>query len=85
MQPDADLVALRKFAMKHSSDAVRADIEEYSEANIKFHQFILKLSGCALLGETAESLFIHMRAIRRRAMGESDRAHAIGGGPHGNN
>ena len=71
---DADLVALRKFAMKHSSDAVRADIEEYSDANIKFHQFILKLSGCALLGETAEGLFIHMRAIRRRAMGESDRA-----------
>ena len=71
---DADLVALRKFAMKHSSDAVRADIEEYSDANNKFHQFILKLSGCALLGETAEGLFIHMRAIRRRAMGESDRA-----------
>ena len=44
---DADLAALRKFAMKHSSDAVRADIEEYSDANIKFHQMILELSGCA--------------------------------------
>jgi DNA-binding GntR family transcriptional regulator len=71
---DAELKALRKFAMKHSSDAVRADIEEYSEANIKFHQKILELSGCSLLGTTAEGLFIHMRAIRRRAMGESDRA-----------
>lgn len=71
---DADLLALRKFAMKHSSNAMRVDIEEYSEANIRFHQTILELSGCSLLGATAEGLFIHMRAIRRRAMGESDRA-----------
>ncbi|PHQ94135.1 MAG: GntR family transcriptional regulator [Marinosulfonomonas sp.] len=71
---DSDLLALRKFAMQHSSDAVRADIEEYSDANIKFHQKILELSGCSLLGSTAEGLFIHMQAIRRRAMGEGDRA-----------
>lgn len=71
---DADLVALRKFAMKHSSDAVRADIAEYSDANIKFHQTILELSGCALLKTMADGLFTHMRAVRRRAMGESDRA-----------
>ena len=71
---DAELKALRKFAMKHSNDAVRADIEEYSDANIKFHQMILELSGCALLGATAEGLFIHMQASRRRTMGESDRA-----------
>ena len=71
---DADLAALREFAMKHSSDAVRADIEEYSDANIKFHQMILELSGCALLSGIAEGLFIHMQAIRRRAMGENDRA-----------
>jgi DNA-binding GntR family transcriptional regulator len=70
----ADLVALRKFAMKHSSDVVRADLEEYSDANIKFHQTILNLSGCALLRTTADGLFTHMQAVRRRAMGESDRA-----------
>ena len=70
----AELVALRKFAMKHSSDAVRADIEEYSDANIKFHQSILNLSGCSLLRTTADGLFTHMQAVRRRAMGESDRA-----------
>lgn len=70
---DADLVALRKFAMKHSSDAVRADIAEYSDANIIFHQRILELSGCSLLKTTADGLFTHMQAVRRRAMGESDR------------
>lgn len=70
----AELDALRKFAMKHSSDAVRADLEEYSDANIKFHQTILELSGCSLLRKTADGLFTHMQAIRRRSMGESDRA-----------
>jgi DNA-binding GntR family transcriptional regulator len=71
---DADLESLRRFAMKHSSAAGRADIEEYSDANIKFHQTILELSGCALLRTTADGLFTHMKAVRRRAMGESDRA-----------
>ncbi len=71
---DADLKALRLFAMKHSSDAARAALEEYSDANIRFHQTILELSGCALLKTTADGLFMHMQAIRRRAMGESDRA-----------
>ena len=69
-----DLRALRKFAMKHSADAARADIEEYSEANIEFHQCILELSGCSLLKTTADGLFQHMHAVRRRAMGEDDRA-----------
>ncbi len=71
---DAQIKALRKFAMKHSSDAARADIEEYSDANIVFHQTILELSGCSLLRTTADGLFTHMQAVRRRAMGESDRA-----------
>ena len=71
---DAELTALRKFAMKHSSDAVRADLEEYSDANVKFHLTILDLSGCVLLRTTADGLFNHMQAVRRRTMGESDRA-----------
>jgi DNA-binding GntR family transcriptional regulator len=69
-----DLRDLRKFALKHSIDAARADIEEYSEINIQFHQRILELSGCKLLKSTADGLFQHMHAVRRRAMGESDRA-----------
>jgi len=69
-----DLRNLRKFALKHSIDAARADLEEYSEANIEFHQTILELSGCALLKSTADGLFQHMHAVRRRAMGEADRA-----------
>jgi len=71
---DEDLRALRKFGMRHSVDATKAEIEEYSDANIRFHQKILEVSGCSLLASTAEGLFTHMQAIRRRAMGENDRA-----------
>jgi DNA-binding GntR family transcriptional regulator len=71
---DKDLRDLRKFAMKHSVDAARADLGEYSDVNIEFHQRILELSGCSLLKSTAGQLFEHMYAVRRRAMGENDRA-----------
>lgn len=71
---DAELQALREFAIRHSSDVERADLEEYSDANIVFHQTILELSGCQLLKTMADALFTHMQAVRRRTMGESDRA-----------
>jgi len=70
---DAELKSLRILAAKHSASHSRADIEEYSEANIRFHQRILELSKCAMLKNMADGLFLHMHAVRRRAMGESDR------------
>lgn len=71
---DEQLAALRAFAMEHSADVERADLQEYSDANITFHQTILDLSGCQLLRTTADDMFAHMQAIRRRAMRENDRA-----------
>jgi len=70
---DKDIASLRKLGVKDSKDRSRADLAEYSEANIKFHQRILELSGCALLRETADGLLQHMYAVRRRAMRERDR------------
>ncbi len=70
---DADIQRLRALGVKHSNDSNRADIAEYSEANILFHQKILELSGCQLLKVTADSLLQHMYAVRRRAMTEADR------------
>jgi DNA-binding GntR family transcriptional regulator len=70
---DDDLRSLRKFAVKNSLNAMSAEIEEYSDANIQFHQYILELSGCKALGKMADGLFTHMHAVRRRAMGEGDR------------
>lgn len=71
---DVEIKSLRKLAAKYSQHAARADIAEYSEANIKFHQRILELSKCSMLKSVADGLFQHMYAVRKRAMGESDRA-----------
>lgn len=71
---DAELRALRRLAAKFSQTVARADISEYSEQNILFHQRILELSRCVMLKTITDGLFLHMRAVRRRAMGESDRA-----------
>jgi len=70
---DEQIKSLRALGVKHSGDSSRADIAEYSEANILFHQRILELSGCNLLKTTADSLLQHMYAVRRRAMTEGDR------------
>ena len=71
---DADIKALRKFTMNNSLSASRQELSQYSDANIKFHLAIFDLSGSPLLKSTAEGLLAHMYAVRRRAMGENDRA-----------
>ena len=48
--------------------------DEYSDANIAFHQAIIRMSGCALLAEMTENLFIHMRAIRKITIHQENRA-----------
>jgi DNA-binding GntR family transcriptional regulator len=53
---------------------VQAHIDEYSDRNIEFHQAILEMSGCALIKQIAEGLFVHMKGIRARTIGEKDRA-----------
>lgn len=70
---DAEIASLRKIASKYGDAEASTRISEYSEDNFRFHQRILAISGCALLGKMAEGLFLHMRAIRRRAMAEGDR------------
>lgn len=73
---DEEIGRLRTmFANFDDSSGVRAQIDEYSEKNILFHQTIIGLSQCALLSQMAESLFIHMRSIRARTIRERDRAH----------
>ncbi|MGE0611922.1 MAG: GntR family transcriptional regulator [Hyphomicrobiales bacterium] len=70
---DEEIAALREFATIDGS-RVKARIDEYSEANIRFHSAILKMSKCKLLNEMASGLFMHVRAIRARTISEDDRA-----------
>jgi DNA-binding GntR family transcriptional regulator len=71
---DEDIGQLRHMFDNFRSDTPSEHIEEYSEANIAFHQAIIRLSGSHLMGQTIENLFIHVRAIRRMTISQSDRA-----------
>jgi DNA-binding GntR family transcriptional regulator len=73
---DAEIANLRKIltAFAGPGQEPRLHIDEYSEANIRFHQAIVNLSKNRVLIDTMENLFIHMRSIRRRTISDSDRA-----------
>ena len=71
---DADIAALRHLMDAFRSGPEAERLEEYSDANIAFHQAIIRLSGCALLAEMTQNLFIHMRAIRKITIHQDNRA-----------
>ena len=71
---DADIASLRRMFDEFRSATPAANIEEYSGANIAFHQAIIRLSGSNLMGKTIDNLFIHVRAIRKMTISQKDRA-----------
>lgn len=64
--------------LRETFSAFEADpgsrVDEYSQANMAFHKAIIRLSGCELMTEVTENLFIHMRAVRAVTMRHDDRA-----------
>jgi len=71
---DEEIAALRRmFATFHGGEH-RAHLDEYSDVNIEFHQTIIRMSRNDALINLAENLFTHMRMIRRKTIGEQDRA-----------
>jgi DNA-binding GntR family transcriptional regulator len=71
---DEDIGQLRGMFDDFRNQTPAEHIEDYSEANIAFHQAIIRLSGSHLMGQTIENLFLHVRAIRRMTIAQSDRA-----------
>ena len=71
---DEDIGRLRHMFDEFRNSTPAEHIEEYSDANIAFHQAIIGLSGSHLIGKTIENLFIHVRAIRRMTISQRDRA-----------
>jgi len=71
---DEEIAALRRMFATFENGAVRAHLDEYSEINIEFHQAIIRMSRNTTLIDLAENLFTHMRMIRRKTIGEMDRA-----------
>lgn len=71
---DKEINSLRKLFSSFENGQVQAHIDEYSDRNLEFHQRILEMSKCKLLKQMADPLFLHMRGIRARTIGEKDRA-----------
>ena len=71
---DAEIASLRRMFATFEGGQVAAKLDEYSEVNIEFHQSIIRMSRNRVLIDLAENLFTHMRMIRRKTIGEKDRA-----------
>jgi DNA-binding GntR family transcriptional regulator len=68
------LQALSDYFQEFKDEPPSDHMNEYSEANIKFHQSVLKLGGCDLIVEMTQNLFIHIRAIRTVSLRQDNRA-----------
>ena len=71
---DEEIAELRQIGTQYTKDKAKANISEYSEANIDFHLCILRMSKCSMLQEIAEGLFTHLKAVRRKGMEDTARA-----------
>jgi DNA-binding GntR family transcriptional regulator len=71
---DEDIAALRHMFDNFRDSTPAEHIDEYSDANIAFHQGIVDLSKSRIIGDTIKNIFIHVRAIRRMTISQDDRA-----------
>jgi DNA-binding GntR family transcriptional regulator len=69
---DEDIGRLREVFATFDDEEARAHINEYSDTNIDFHQTLIGLSKCELIESLANSLFLHMRAIRVQALKDTE-------------
>src|SRR5215831_7984797 len=71
---DEEIARLHAMFTTFENGQLHAKLDEYSEVNIQFHQAIIAMSHNRVLIDLAENLFAHMRVIRRKTIGEEDRA-----------
>jgi DNA-binding GntR family transcriptional regulator len=71
--PDEEITALRTLFSQFEDGELRSHLDEYSAANLRFHQRIIELGHSQLIADMADDLLVHVRAIRRHTIGEADR------------
>ena len=71
---EAAIASLRTLFTGFESSHPTEHMDEYSEANIAFHQAIIRLGGCRLIEDMTANPFIHMRAIRPSTIAQDNRA-----------
>jgi DNA-binding GntR family transcriptional regulator len=75
LDPTTDVGALRKI-FQDFSDSHRPDeyLNEYSLANLSFHQALIRMSGAQILVDMTDKLLFHVRGIRQLTIGRDHRA-----------
>jgi DNA-binding GntR family transcriptional regulator len=71
---DAQIGRLRHLFDEFQNSPPAEHLDEYSDANIAFHQAIIRLGGSRLIEDATHNLFLHVRAIRRATISQNDRA-----------
>lgn len=71
---EQEIADLRTMFVEFEREAPSEHINEYSDANIAFHQALIRLGGNQLIVDRTDHLFIHMRAIRRKTISQDNRA-----------
>jgi DNA-binding GntR family transcriptional regulator len=72
--PDEEISGLRMLFEEFEDGELRSQLDEYSAANLRFHQRVIELGHSQLIADMADDLLVHVRAIRRHTIGEADRA-----------
>jgi DNA-binding GntR family transcriptional regulator len=72
--PDSEIAKLRHLFDEFRSSPPAEHLSEYSDANIAFHTEIIRLGGSQMIIDTTRNLLLHVRAIRRATISQSDRA-----------
>jgi DNA-binding GntR family transcriptional regulator len=72
--PDTEISKLRHLFDEFENSPPAEHIGEYSDANIAFHQMIIRLGGSRLIEDATKNLFIHVRAIRKATISQDNRA-----------
>jgi DNA-binding GntR family transcriptional regulator len=70
---DQDIASLRDMFATFENREIKANIDEYSDSNIHFHQKVISLSRNELIKSMTENLFIHISSIRAHTIGEDNR------------
>lgn len=70
---DAEVAQLRSLFKEFADGELRTHIDEYSNANVRFHQSIIAMSKNHQLQQITDNLFLHLRSIRSRTIHEQDR------------
>jgi DNA-binding GntR family transcriptional regulator len=71
---DEDIAKLRHLFDGFQSSPPSEHLHEYSDANIAFHTAVIALGGSQAIVDTTRNVLIHVRAIRRATITQSNRA-----------